>query len=58
MAIQIISKIFTYKIRVTNKCRKPFQGSKTALTLSCYCHVSWDTLCTITFVLLNKFESG
>ena len=35
---------FTYKIRFSNKCRKLFQESKTTFNLSCYCHVSWDTL--------------
>ena len=37
-------KNFTFKLRLTNVCRKFFQRSKTAFQLSFNCHVSWDNL--------------
>ena len=37
-------KILPSKIRITNKCHKLFERTKSSLKLSCYCHVSRDTL--------------
>ena len=39
----IIYKTHIIESRLTIKCHKLFQGSKTTFYSSCYCHVLWDT---------------